>query len=204
MSITGLALIGFLVTHLAGNLLLFAGKEKFNAYGHALTSNPAIYLAEFGLLAIFLVHLTNAALLTLRNQPARPERYAEREGAGHTSRKSVPSSLMIGTGLVILIFIPLHIWTFKFGAYYAADQPGVRDLHQLVMEVFGSPLQASWYVIALILIGCHLWHGFGSAFESLGLPYRQGLRRLCQALTVALTLGFILIPVAIYFSGGLS
>jgi len=200
MSLTGLALIGFLVSHLAGNLLLFAGEGRFNEYAHMLVSNPAIYLAEAGLLGIFLIHLLNAAMLTLDNTGARGQRYIARGQAGGPSRKSPFSSLMIFSGLVILVFVPLHIWTFKYGAYYkVADKPGMRDLHRLVVEVFKDPLQVWFYVFALLVLGCHLWHGFGSAFESLGLPYRNGLRLGCQLLSVLLTAGFMAIPLVIKF-----
>ena len=78
----------------------------------------------------------------------------------------------------------------------------MRDLHRLVLEVFQNPLWVGWYVLAMLVIGSHLWHGFGSAFETLGIHYRKPLRRFGQALAVLLAGGFLLIPVIIFLTGG--
>lgn len=202
MAVTGLLLIGFLVTHLAGNLLIFRGPGSFNSYSHALTSNPLIYLAEMGLLVLFVGHLVAGIVVTLRNRASRPIGYAENHWAGHTSHKSWPSVTMILSGIVVLAFVPLHILTFKFGTHYATPGSDVRDLHRLVLEVFQNPLWVGWYVLAMLVIGSHLWHGFGSAFETLGVHYRKPLRRFGQALAVLLAGGFLLIPVIIFLTGG--
>jgi len=201
-AVTGLFLIGFLVVHLSGNLLVFAGAESFNAYSHKLVSNPLIYLAELLLLALFVVHLGNGVVLFVRNRAARPVRYAVHKWAGEPSHKSLASTTMIYTGIVVLAFVPLHLWTFKFGPHYvSAADPAVRDLYRLVMEEFHEPGEVIWYTFAMILIGFHLWHGFGSAFESLGVEYSKWLRRFGQALAVVLAGGFLLIPILIFFLG---
>lgn len=200
MAVTGLALIGFLVMHLAGNLLLFAGADAFNHYSHKLVSNPLIYVAEAGLLALFVSHFVSAFAVTRANRAARPVPYALKRRAGHTSNKSVASTTMILSGLLLLVFVPLHLWTFKFGAWYpAAGDPALRDLYRLVVEVFHDPLHVVWYVVAMTVIGFHLWHGFGSAIETLGVGYRPAVRRTGQVLAVALMGGFAIIPIAIYF-----
>lgn len=203
MALTGLALVGFLVSHLAGNLLIFVGPNAFNSYSHALISNPLIYLAEILLLVFFLTHAVNGILFTAQNKAARPEAYYQKKLAGGRSRKSIASSTMIVSGILVLIFIPLHLWTFKYGAHYESPgEPPMRDLHRLVLEIFQNPFQVVWYVIAMIVIGFHLWHGFGSAFESLGMPYRKPLRCFGQLLAVAIAGGFLAIPVIIYLKGG--
>jgi succinate dehydrogenase / fumarate reductase, cytochrome b subunit len=203
IAVTGLALVGFLVMHLAGNLLIFAGPDLFNQYSHALINNPLIIPVELGLLAIFLAHIYKAGRMWLDNRRARPVGYAARQWAGHTSRKSVGSSTMIYTGLVIVGFVVLHLRTFKFGAYYQAAETGYRDLHRLVLEVFSQPLYVVFYVTSMALIGLHLRHGFSSAFQSLGVD-RPGLTpRLLQAgIVVAIVIagGFALIPVYVYFA----
>lgn len=202
MGLTGLLLIGFLVSHLAGNLLVFVGRDAFNDYSHALISNPLIYLAEIGLLALFIAHLVSGISVTLRNRAARPTPYAKKVRAGGTSHKSLASTTMIVSGLLVLVFVPLHLIEFKYGTHYASKaDPNVRDLYQLVIEAFQSPLLVTWYVIAMIVIGFHLWHGFGSGFESLGLAYKKPLRRVGQALAVLLAGGFLIIPVVIFFTG---
>ena len=203
MALTGLALLGFLVMHLAGNLLIFVGPKSFNDYSHALISNPLIYVAELLLLVWFIAHFVSGIQITLSNRTARPTAYAMKQGAGHNSRKSLASSTMIISGLVLLLFVPLHLWTFKFGAHYdSATEPGVRDIHRLVLEIFSKPGYVAFYLVTLTVIGFHLWYGFESALESLGLNYNIAFRRAGQLLAIVLTGGFILIPIVVYFSGG--
>lgn len=202
MALAGLLLIGFLVIHLTGNLLIFRSAETFNHYSHSLISNPLVYLAEAILLILFVAHLLSGITVTLRNWGARPEPYVRKEWARGTSHKSLASATMIWSGIVVLAFVPLHLWKFKFGPNYASAEPGVRDLSRLVIEEFQRPAWVAWYVLAMIVIGFHLWHGFGSAFETLGMRYRTPLRRFGQALAVILAGGFLLIPIIIYLTGG--
>ncbi len=203
MAITGLLMIGFLVTHMSANLLVIFDPEGYNAYSHALISNPLIYIAEFGLIALFVGHFVSGFAVTLRNRRARPIAYGENNGAGHTSRKTLASTSMIISGLVMLVFVPLHILSFKFGTWYeAAGDPHVRDLHRLVMEEFQSPLFVMWYLGALTFLAAHAWHGFGSAFESMGVSHRTWIRGSGQALTAILWVGFCAVPVYVYFIAG--
>jgi succinate dehydrogenase / fumarate reductase cytochrome b subunit len=202
MALTGLALMGFLVLHLAGNLLLLSSAEAFNHYSHRLISNPLVYVAEALLLIWFVAHMITAVSVTLANRAARPDRYAVTRRAAHTSHKSLASSTMIVSGIVVLLFVPLHLWTFKFGPYYpTAGDPEVRDLARLALDVFHRPGYVAFYAVALAVIGFHLWHAFESALESLGFPYRTWVRRVGQVLAVAIAGGFILIPLAIFFLG---
>jgi succinate dehydrogenase / fumarate reductase cytochrome b subunit len=205
MAATGLLLIGFLVVHLTGNLLIFVGPTAFNEYSHALISNHFIYLAEFGLLALFVLHLGAGIAVTRANRAARPDRYAVKRRAGHTSNKSLASTTMILSGLVVLVFVPIHLLTFKFGAWYQDPQAlGMRDLHRLVLEVFRDPLHVAWYVVAMAVIGFHLWHGFASGLETLGIASRRPVRRFSRLLAVALAGGFAIIPIVLYLRGGSS
>lgn len=206
MAVTGLLLIGFLILHLGGNLLIFVGPETYNLYSHTLLSPPLLYLVyliEFLLLVLFVAHFVSGILVFLKNRAARPEKYAMKAWqVGHTSHKSVSSLTMIVSGAVLLVFVPIHLREFKFGADYPSAVPGVRDLYRLVVEVFRRPAWAAWYSVAMTIVGFHLWHGFGSAFESLGLGYRTPVRRFGQLLAVIIAGGFLLIPVVIYFTGG--
>ncbi len=201
MALTGLLLILFLVTHMAANLLVLVDGEAYNDYSHALISNPLIYVAEFGLLALFVAHSVSGIIVYLRGRSARPEGYRDDRWAGGTSHKSFSSSTMILTGAFFLLFVPFHIWGFKFGAYYDAGN-GMRDLHRLVIEEFQDPLLVGFYVVGMTLLGFHLWHGFGSAFESLGVTHRKALRRSGNVIATVLAGGFMIIPLAIYFLGG--
>jgi succinate dehydrogenase / fumarate reductase cytochrome b subunit len=200
MAITGLLLILFLVAHLAGNLLVFVGAGPFNQYSHTLISNPLIYVAELGLLAIFLLHLAAGVSVFLRSRGARPEGYKQQQWAGATSHKSVSSSTMILSGAFIAVFLPLHIAKFKFGKYYAGPD-GTRDLYRLVIETFQNPGFVIFYVIAMLIVGLHLWHALGSAFESLGINYRKPLRRFGQAVAILIATGFLLLPIGIFVIG---
>ena len=201
MAITGLLLFLFLVTHLAANLLILIDGDAFNAYGHALISNPLIYIAEFGLLAIFVAHFVFAIIVYLHGRAARPQAYKNDRWAGGSSHKSIASSTMILSGAFFLLFVPLHVWGFKFGAYYDAGN-GVRDLQRLVIEEFQNPLLVAFYVAGMTILGFHLWHGLGSALESLGVSHRVGLRRAGRVIAVVMAGGFTIIPIAVYLMGG--
>lgn len=195
MGLSGLLLIGFLVTHLAGNLLIFSGPDTFNHYSHLLITNPLIIAAELGLIALFLAHVVSGLQVTWRNRTARPISYAVQRSAGGASRRSIASRWMILSGLILLIFVPLHLIDFKYGAHYTAIEPGVRDLHRLVIEEFSEPGEVIWYVVAMFVVGMHLWHGFNSAFESLGVRYRRNLRCAGHVLAIVIAGGFAAIPV---------
>ncbi len=202
VALTGLSLVIFLIGHLAGNLLILLGPDKFNAYGHALITNPLVIPAELGLIALLLLHMYKALRHVLLGKAARPEPYTKKVWAGGPSRKSWGSATMVVSGLILLIFLVSHIATFKFGPYYPGAEAGVRDLHQLVVEVFKVPGMMAFYVVAMGVIGLHLRHGISSAFQSLGLMTPGWTSTILSAglgLAVVLAGGFALIPVWVYF-----
>ena len=202
LGLTGLALVGFLIFHLAGNLLVFFGPEIFNAHAHDLISNPLVIPAEIALAALFLVHAFKAVRNYAVNRRARPQGYAMKRWAGGVSRKTLSSTTMIGSGLVIFVFVLLHLRTFKYGAYYAVEESEIRDLYRLVVEVFQSPGYVVFYVLSMVVVGMHLRHGIASAIQSIGLM-PAGLTRTLLALGAAaaglIAGGFLLIPVWVYF-----
>ena len=204
MGLTGLLLIAFLVTHMLANLLVLFSPAGYNAYSEHLTSNPLIYLAELGLVVLFIGHFVSGIIVWRRNRGARPTAYQMKVYADRTGRKSLASTTMIVSGLVMLVFVPLHIATFKFGPYYMTADGQERDLYRLVVEIFHSPLYTLWYLVALPILGTHAWHGFGSGFESLGVAYSKELRRFGQALAVVLTIGFMAVPIYVILGGGAS
>lgn len=202
IAFTGVTLVGFLIFHLFGNLLLFFGPVEYNEHAHALISNPLVIPAELGLVAIFLLHAIKAVLNFFHNRTARPRGYELKTWAGGPSRKSWASTTMIASGLVIFLFVPFHLVTFKYGPYYASAEAGVRDLYRLLIEVFQSPGYVVFYVISMIVVGLHLRHGVASSLQSLGLiPAAWTRVFLATCLTVALVVGagFVLIPLYIYF-----
>lgn len=206
MGLTGLLLCGFLVGHLAGNLLIFVGAEYFNAYGHALITNPLIYVAEAGLGVLFLAHLGMAVRLIMENHKARPVKYYLKQPTGRGS--TFASSTMPYTGTLTLIFLVLHILQFKFGPVYTIVHGGVemRDLYKLVVEFYQSEVAVLWYVVCMISIGVHLTHGFWSAFQSLGFhhpSYTPLLRKISVGFAVVIAGGFASLPIYCYFQGGM-
>ncbi|HEX9366429.1 MAG TPA: succinate dehydrogenase cytochrome b subunit [Vicinamibacterales bacterium] len=201
VGLTGLLLFAYLLLHLAGNLLVFAGQETFNQYSHMLIANPLIVPIEIGLAGVFLLHVYEAIAMWLRNRGARPVGYQKKTWAGHTSRKSLSSTTMIWTGLITLLFVGVHLQQFKFGAWYQIGDPPIRDLYRTEAEVFASPLWVGVYVSCVILIGFHLRHGISSAFQSLGVDHPVYAKQLVAAgtiLAVLIAAGFAAIPIWVY------
>jgi succinate dehydrogenase / fumarate reductase, cytochrome b subunit len=206
IALTGLGLFIFLVGHLAGNLLFIVGPAAFNEYSHALISNPLVYLAEAGLLFIFLLHIYKTVRLYTGAKAARPVPYARKEWAGGPSRKSWSSTTMIFTGLVTFAFVILHLRAFKFGAWYEGTG-GMRDLYRLQLEIFSNPAYVTFYMLAMVVIGFHLWHGVSSAAQSLGVDhpkYTPKILWIGRALAVLIAGGFFILPLYTYLMGGRS
>ncbi|HLG20115.1 MAG TPA: succinate dehydrogenase cytochrome b subunit [Bdellovibrionota bacterium] len=213
MAITGLGMIGFLIGHLAGNLTLLTGNaDKFNRYSHFLTSLGALLIAvELGLLLLLLLHMYEGICVAIGKLKARPEGYEEVGNAGGPSRKTLSSRTMIYSGIVILVFVFIHVRSFKYGpgipeGYVSmAGGAEIRDLHRLVVERFSHPGYVAFYVACMILLGLHLRHAFWSAFQSLGVHhprYTPILYGIGTALAAVLSIGFLIIPLWVFFSGG--
>jgi succinate dehydrogenase / fumarate reductase cytochrome b subunit len=208
MALTGLGLVGFVTVHLIGNLTFFVGPEAFNAYAHKLLSlGPLLYLVEIGLVGIFLLHAVFATAVYLNNRQARAQNYDTTGNAGDPSLKTISSRTMIYTGIILFVFVIIHVKTFKYGTYYAFDNGGesIRDLYRLVVEIFQSPIYTFGYVLAMVLLGYHLRHGFWSAFQSLGTMharYTKGIYGLGVLIAIVLAVGFLFLPVYVYFGGG--
>ena len=204
IGLTGLALFAYLILHLIGNALILAGPDTFNEYSHALISNPLILPIEIGLLAIFLVHVYKAVTNYVANQAARPAGYAMKKSAGHTSRKSVASSSMIWSGLVIFLFILVHVKQFKYGAWYGTvGEHPIRDLARTEFEVFSRPLWVAFYVVCTLIVGLHLRHGISSSVQSIGFDHPIYTRRLTLWGIVFAAIiggGLACIPVWVYFT----
>jgi succinate dehydrogenase cytochrome b subunit len=200
IGVTGLALVLYLIVHIAGNLMVFGGPSLFNKYAYTLEGNPLIPVIEIGLLLIFLVHVYKTVTMFLTNQQARPTRYVMKKRADYTSRKSFASSTMIFTGLWLLIFIIIHVKAFRYGTEYPWAEGG-RDLYRLEIENFANPLIVVFYVLSMVVVGSHLWHGASSAFQSLGLDnprWTPRIRATGKVLAVVIAGGFITIAIWAY------
>jgi succinate dehydrogenase cytochrome b subunit len=204
IGLTGLLLFAYLILHLAGNALIFAGADIFNEYSHKLIANPLLIPIEIGLLAVFLIHIYKTVRMVIANRAARPVPYQKKAFAGHTSRKSFASSTMIASGLVVLVFVLIHVKQFKFGAYYQTVSPSpIRDLYRTEIEVFRNPFWVVFYVINTIVVGLHLRHGIASGFQSIGADHPLYTRRLATigiVLAIVIGGGLGLIPIWLYLT----
>ncbi len=210
MGITGLALSGFIVVHLLGNLaLLNPDRDPFNKYAHFLLSlGTLLYVAEIILASVFLIHFIYAIYVTLGNWRARPQKYAKVKNAGHTSQKTLASISMIWTGLLIIVFTILHLLHFKYGEvimYTTADGAVIRDLYALVYQFFSNIWNVIFYVVVMVSLGVHVSHGVWSAFQSLGID-GQRFTRFAQGFgyvfAFVMGIGFLFLPVWIFIVTG--
>ncbi len=213
MGLTGLGLSIFVLEHMLGNfLLLLKNSEPFNAYAHFLINfGSLLYVAEAGLIAFFLIHIVSGVSVALDKREARPVAYHEERNAGGASHKNISSVSMKYTGALLFIFLIMHITTFKYGPGIAEgyvvqiDGENARDLYRLVHEVFSNGFYAFVYVLVMILLGSHLRHGFWSAFQSLGVNhprYTPIIYAIGILFALAVTLGFLILPIWVYFTGG--
>jgi len=203
IGITGVALVAYLLIHIAGNMMVFLGPAAFNKYAYTLEGNPLLPIIEIALLLVFLIHIFKTVRMYLGNQSRRPVRYAQRKNAGRPSRKTFASSTMIVSGLWLLAFLVIHVKTFRFGVEQEWPAGG-RDLYLLEMQAFTNPLMVAFYIISMLIVGSHLWHGVSSAFQSLGLDKPVWTRFILPAgklLAVLIAAGFIVIAVWAHFNG---
>jgi succinate dehydrogenase / fumarate reductase cytochrome b subunit len=209
MAISGLALTGFVVMHLIGNLqLLIPGGAMFNAYAHHLESlGKLLWVIEAGLVAVFLVHIAFAIMTNRDSAKARPVDYAVTATKGGDSKNNLSSRNMLLLGVFIAAFAIFHVWHFKFGAMYETvlnplhPEEKSRDLYKLVVEEFKKIHIVALYVGAMFFLLFHLRHGIWSAFQSIGAMPRKWstpLYGILAILAVLLALGFMLLPIIIY------
>lgn len=198
--LTGLGLATFVVVHLLGNLTLFFSASAYNQIAHILeTLGPLTYLIEVALLAIALLHIHIGTKIYIGKRRARPVNYAKYQSAGEPSRQNFGSRTMIVSGLLLGGFLLSHVATFKFGPYYEVPGSAHRDLSRLVFETFHKPTYTAGYVLAMGGLGLHLRHGFWSALQSIGIATKPATYAASAALAGAIALGFIGLPLSIYF-----
>ena len=193
MAVTGLCFCSFLILHLAGNLILYSGRDAFNSYAEKLHSlGSIITMAEFGLLFFAIIHILIGATLFYQNLRARPIRYSINKWAGG---RSIGSVTMPYTGLLLLIFVTIHLLNFHF------IEKNDTTIFQIVTDAFAKPGYIAMYVAAMIVVAIHVSHGFWSAFQTIGAnhpKYMPVIRGLSIVFSIALGVGFGFIP--IYFS----
>ncbi len=208
MSFTGLFLISFLIIHLIGNLqLLYSdGGEAFNKYAYFMTSNPLIKTVSIGLYTGILLHAFLGLAIYFKNKKSKGKKYA----VSTSANASFAAKQMALLGTLILAFILIHMGDFWFKMKFTdqiipVDYDGmqVKDLYAQVSTTFSKPFFVGIYILGMIALAFHLWHGFQSAFQTLGLnhkkytPIIQGLGKIFSILVPA---AFALIPILMYLN----
>ena len=192
MALTGLAFIGFLAAHLAGNFAIYAGKAAFNGYAEKLQSlGPLLYVFRAGLIVFAVVHITTGLVLFLQNRKARPVSYTTYASAGG---RTLSSRTMPYTGLVILAFVVFHLFHFTFVDKTAAT------IFDLVTVAFNRPGVIALYAVAMVIVALHVRHGFWSAFQTIGAnhpKYMPAVSVLSLAAGWAVAAGFGLLPIVV-------
>ena len=199
MAVSGLIMVGFVIVHMAGNLQLFEGAERLNTYSAFLhgPANELLWIVRVVLLVAVIAHVVAAYQLTVLDRAARPVPYAKRELQAAT----IGSRTMRVGGVVLAIFIVLHVMHFTTLTLQPAPL-AEGDVYGNVIASFQIWWVTALYVIAMIALGLHLYHGAWSSVRTLGFergrldPFRRPV-----AITLALIVwaGFTLVPVAVYF-----
>jgi len=209
VALTGLGLLGFVITHMLGNLQLFLGPEALNSYAKSLKDlGGLLWVARGGLIVMFVVHVGLALKLAAENRAARPDRY---EVPGRV-QSTLGARSMVLTGLMILLVVLYHLAHFTWGitnpehttyveAVMTPTGPVNRhDVYTMVVLGFQQPLIAGLYIAAMALLCVHLSHGVQSVFQSLGLnhpKYEPTLHKLGLGLAWIIFIGNTSMPVAV-------
>lgn len=199
VGVTGLLLVGFLVTHLAANLTIFGGEHGFlNEYTASLERNPLIIPMELGLAGLFVLHAAMAIWVTKANRSARGS--AGYDGERTKGGRTFASITMPYTGLIVLAFLVMHMVNFRFATAPMTEVAGHegRNIWLLVMNFFQSPVNVIVYVAAMGVVGLHVSHGLQSMFRTLGLvhpKYTPAVEKVSIAVGVIFATGFSAIPI---------
>lgn len=206
MALTGLFLISFLLIHLIGNLQLLKddGGRAFNIYAEFMTTNPLIKTISYLLYSFILIHTFGALFLTIQNRKARGS-----QGYAVIKNASTWTSRNMGIlGTLVFIFIVIHMKDFwaqmHWGGIPTANYDGkeVKDLYAIVAAAFSEGWYVALYVFSMIAVAFHLWHGFASAFQTLGLnhvKYNGVINAVGKLFAIAVPAAFAWIPIRMFF-----
>lgn len=207
VAVTGIVLVGFLLGHLSGNLLMYVGPEAFNAYAdflHNMLHGAGVWIARIVLLACLVLHVVATICLVKQNKAAKGQGYEKNE----TSVASGSSRIMIWSGLTILAFIIFHLlhYTVRVDSDLAklATTPDAygnnNNAYEMVIVGFKNIAVSLFYIIAISLLCSHLSHGVASIFQTLGLRTRNNanlINGFAKGYTALIWIGFVSIPVAV-------
>jgi succinate dehydrogenase / fumarate reductase cytochrome b subunit len=202
MAISGLIWFGYLIAHLWGNLKIYAGPQFLNDYGAFLRTvgepffgfSQVLWLVRIVLIPAFILHVWAAVQLTTRDRASRPHSYSVRKNLEST----IASRTMIWGGLFILLFVIYHVLDFTYGAVNPSFEEG--NIYHNVIASFRLWPVALFYILAMLAVGLHLFHGVWSLFQTLGWNTARSnrlIRNFATFCALALTAGNISIPVAV-------
>ncbi len=198
MGVTGLIGIAYLILHVLGNLLVFRGPTAINSYAHFLKSTgELLWTVRIILIVAVILHVVAAVQLTQQNRAARPIGYTRREPQVAT----IASRTMRWGGALLLIFIIFHILHFTTGTIRPAGVFSSEDVYANMVTSFRIWWVALFYVIAMVALGLHLFHGAWSSVRSIGVSPKSPQpfhRTVSLLLAVLVWAGFTSIPVAVF------
>jgi succinate dehydrogenase / fumarate reductase cytochrome b subunit len=198
MGLTGLFLVTFIAVHLLVNSFSLVSADLFNAGSHFMATNVLIQVMQYVLALGFIIHIAMGIVLTLKNNAARPVKYAMNK-PGENSTFS--SRSMIYSGVLVLLFLFLHLKDFFVPIKFEHGTYGTD--YDLLVTVFSNPMFVGIYVVAFILLAIHLYHGFQSSFQSIGVnhpKYTPTIKFLGVLYCVIVGLGFSVIALFHYFN----
>ena len=204
MAVTGIALVGFVILHMVGNLKIYLGPEHFDAYARGLRElgepilvhGQALWSMRLILLAAVVLHVVAAVQLTQASWAARPVAYTEKEAVAAT----YAARTMRWGGVIVLLFVVYHLLHFTAGVVgYAPDQFQEGTVYRNVVNGFRVWYVSAFYVVAQAALGLHLYHGVWSMFQTLGMNARGNgfYRGLAVVVAVVVIVGNVSIPLAV-------
>lgn len=212
MALTGLFLCLFLVGHLLGNFQLFiqgeAGRLQFNEYAQFMTTNPVVQILSYVTYISILFHAVDGIALTVQNRKARPVKYAYNRPSVNSGWSSRNMALL---GTILLVFIATHMTNFWAKMHFTEIpmQGDMKDLHTVVMGFFNPAennlalVAAAFYVLSMAAMAFHLWHGFQSAFQTIGVNHQRYtpiIKSVGYGFALLVPAAFAAIPLYLYFT----
>lgn len=207
---TGIVLVGFVLGHMIGNLLIFAGPDAINEYGHFLHTvghGMGVWVARVVIFGSIILHVILTVQITKKNRASREQRY----GVAHKDASSAASRTMILSGLTLLAFFIYHILHFTARTFNDYDTyktmlhgEQVHDVYKMVIAGFSWAPASIFYIIAMVLLATHLSHGVASMFQTLGFSNgktRPVFQAIAKAYAALILIGNCSIPIAILIFG---
>jgi succinate dehydrogenase / fumarate reductase cytochrome b subunit len=195
MAVTGVILLLYIVGHLLGNLQIFEGPERLNAYAAFLKSTgELLWAVRIVLLLSLVLHVIASIQVSLASKRARPAGYAEKESI----ETSYAARTMIWSGPLIFLYVVYHLAMFTFLVTGPGYSP--TDVYRNEVQAFQVPAISFFYVVAIVFLGMHLYHGAWSMLHTLGASnprYRVLRRTIAPIVAIAITVGYIAIPIAV-------